>query len=90
MTTIGQVRIPEPYCREGDLVRFTGVDLVGMDLPGLERERARLQVAYGLASDVQLSERIVGPIGGAAITVEGWLLARLEVIDHILRERRAS
>jgi len=86
-TRIGAVVIPRPWESEGGLLRFQGADLAGMDAAGLERERARLQVALGLATDAELGARILGPIGAAALTVERWLIARLEIVEHILADR---
>lgn len=86
MTTIGQVQVPAPWRCESDLLRLTGADLAGMDSVGLERERTRLQVARGLASDAELDTRILGPIGGAPMTVERWMIARLEIVEHILSD----
>jgi len=83
---IGQVQVPSPWRSESDLFRLTGADLAGMESAELERERARLQVARGLASDAQLDARILGPIGGAPLTVERWLTARLEIVEHILND----
>jgi len=87
MTTIGQVQVPAPWRSEGDLSRLQGSDLAAMDTVGLERERSRLRVARGLASDAELDARILGPIGMPPLTVESWLIARLELVEHILSDR---
>jgi len=89
MTTIGQVQVPAPWRSEGDLSRLQGSDLAAIETVGLERERSRLQVALGLASDAELDARILGPIGAAPMTVERWMIARLELVEYILNERGA-
>ncbi len=78
---IGQVRIPSPWESEDDLRRLDGWDLAGMSAAQLERERRRLVVALGLATDDELASRILGRIGAPSLTVEAWLVGRLERVD---------
>ncbi len=86
-TYAGAVQIPEPWRCESDARRFEGLDVHEMNVAELERERHRLHVARGLASDDLLGSRILGPTGAAPMTVEGWLAARLERVEHVLRSR---
>ena len=84
---IGAVSIPRPWEIESDLRRLQGSELAGMDVSHLEREHRRLHVASGLATDAELDARILGPIGTPALTVERWMLSRMEIVEHIHRAR---